>query len=416
VARALGRRIVLANIAVVAVVVLIAVTAVVALRTTRQNLEEARAIDHRLAVIDRLRTETRELQLSARRFVMTGDLEEQQRVFAIVQDMRAQRARLGPATAFKHAARLFADLDEYVAALTALMSVEDSDPIARLSAFEDDLARIRAPLAGTFDEIVSAQRMQRESLRSADTLARGAQWGVGIAGALAVLLLGFATVDMRNAGSGRDARSSLTRSRNELLAAATDLRAPLENIIAESSRLRLGQHDAMTTRGLEDIAKHASRVNAMLAELLDVSAIQTGATALRREPVDAGKLVARVIEDHVGEAEQRGIRLRYDSPLGTAVFADRERIKYVLSSLLEVSIASVRSGAELAVHVAAMEAGIRFTIIEPGPGTDSHFGHDLALHLCSRVVEAHGGRLGIQTSAISRTYWFTLPTEPALLH
>jgi signal transduction histidine kinase len=37
------------------------------------------------------------------------------------------------------------------------------------------------------------------------------------------------------------------------------------------------------------------------------------------------------------------------------------------------------------------------------------------LQQCDRIVEAHGGRLGIQSSPISRTYWFTLPAEPVLL-
>jgi hypothetical protein len=67
------------------------------------------------------------------------------------------------------------------------------------------------------------------------------------------------------------------------------------------------------------------------------------------------------------------------------------------------------------VHIAAARGDIRFAIIEPGPGIEPSADYEAVLQLCEQVIEAHGGRLGIQTSSISRTYWFALPTEPSLL-
>jgi signal transduction histidine kinase len=408
------KRLVLSHVAVVVVIVLMTGTAVVALRSTQLQVEEARRIDHRLGLLYHLRGDARELATSARRYILGGDLKEQQRVLAIVHEMKAEREQLAARSTLAKGGLLEADLDEYIASLVHAMSFDDDDPIVRLSRFEDELARIRAPLSLTFDDIMARERTRREALRSAQTLARGAQWAVLLAGLLGtVLVLGGPFGALRRRASHDT--SNLTSSRNELVAAAAELRAPLETIITESTQLRLASRDSTALRALDNIAKQASRVNGMLAELLDVSAMQTGGAPLRREPVDAAALVDCVIRDNRDAAIARGLRLRYEMQLAVTLFVDRERIRHVLDSVVQIAIAAARPGTELVLHVAAVAGGIRFAIIEPGPDVDAPATHDLALHLCSRVIEAHGGRIGIQTSAISRTYWFTLPTEPAIL-
>jgi signal transduction histidine kinase len=345
--RSFSRRLVLANSAVLVVIALIAVTAFVALRSTRQQLEQARKIDHRLVVVDRLRSESRELGLSARRYMLSGDLKEQQRVFAIVHEMKKERAQLDARRSLAKGGELEADLDQYIASLTNAMSFDDDDPIVRLSRFEDELARIRSPLSSTFDAIISRERSRREDLRSAHSLARSAQWGVLIASSLGALLL-------------------------------------------------IG--------GSLSVLRRLS---------VSTGTMATGSRSLQREALDAAALLDRAVRDHRDAALQRGIRLRYEAQLAISVFADRERIQHVLDSLLQTAIAAARSSSELVVHVARFDSGIRFAIIEPGPYAVAD--DEIDLQLSRRVVEAHGGRIGIQTSAVSRTFWLTLPTEPTLL-
>jgi signal transduction histidine kinase len=282
--------------------------------------------------------------------VLSGDLEEQQRVLAIVHDMRAQRAHLGARTTLAKGAELEADLDEYIASLTNAMSFDDADAVVRLSRFEDELARIRAPLSTTFDDILSRERTRRGNLRSAHSLAQLGQWGVAIGCVLGMMLV-------------------------------------LSSVIA-------------VTRWLATSS---------------ASAITPGAAPLHRERIDAAALVDRAVKNHRDDAHGRGVRLRYEAQLSITLFADRERIKHVVDSMLEMAVAEAQPASELVVHVASAETGVRFAIIEPGPGAETATNHDYALQLCSRIIEAHGGRLGIQSSSISRTYWFTLPSEPSML-
>lgn len=408
--RAFRTRFLLVIATVIGVIALMTATSVLALRTTKHQLEEAKRIDHRLIAIDRLRAQARELGLSARRFVLTGDQKEQQRVLAIIHDMNRHRKQLGLRAAVEKGGVLEADLDEYIAALVNTMSFDDDDPIVKISHFEDELARIRAPIQMTFDEVVAGEHERRESLRSARTIARAAQWGLGAAGALTIVIVAGLGIGVLRRARSQDIEQ-IARSREELVAASSLLRSPLEAVIAEASKLRLMMAHSGQLRAVETIGRNASRVNGLLAELLDVTALQTGATSLRPEAIDAAVLLDRVVKDHRDEAHARGVRLRYEAQLAIGAFADRERIRHVLDTLVDVALVGTQPGAELVVHVGSTGDEVRFAVIEAGTRFDESASEsELPIRLCSRVVEAHGGRLGIQASAIGRTYWFTLPT------
>jgi len=185
----LRKRLVLGTSTIVLVILLSAVTAFVALRSTRNQLRQSRDIDHRLALLDRLRGQTRELGLSTRRYMISLDLKEKLRVTAIADEMKRDREALDARHTIAMGPVLEADIDQYVVALLALMSDYEDEPIARLMHFEDELVRIHAPLSTTFDAIIAVQRSRRDELRSAQTLARGAQWTVSIASLLGVLLV-----------------------------------------------------------------------------------------------------------------------------------------------------------------------------------------------------------------------------------
>ena len=95
--------------------------------------------------------------------------------------------------------------------------------------------------------------------------------------------------------------------------------------------------------------------------------------------------------------------------------ADRERVREVVENILDTAILDSRPSSELVVHVSSAEGAIRVAVIEPGPSDSTLTSDSGSLVLSRQLIEAHGGRLGVQSSAISTTYWFTLPVEPAVL-
>jgi len=420
------KRLTVGHAAIVVVIVLSTTTALLALRATMRQTERTSEIDRRLALVDHLRSDARELARSARRYLLTGDLKEQQRVFAIESEMDGERLRLGP-----RARQLDSLLDNYVAAVVRNMTVDRTDAGAALATFEDALIAARSPLSSTFDEIIEREHKLREASRSSQWWARGAQWTLLVAAALAVLLTvgGIIAIIRALRGEAKRTRTAeavaerAANARKELLAASNELRAPLSTIKAEAAMLRDAARDEQL-RSLSTITSAASQLDNMLRQLLDVTAIQAGTVTLRREPCDVATLVDRAIKQHREQAHERGIRLRFEAQLAMSVSADRQRIVHVLATLLGVAIRTARIGAELVLSATPCDDGVRFAIIDAGvsvampemfqPAVGA-VPDDLALQLTQRVVEAHGGRMGIDTATAGRTYWFTLPTEPSVL-
>jgi signal transduction histidine kinase len=353
--------------------------------------------------------------------LLTGDLKEQQRVFAIADEMDRERARLTVDTK-----ALQNEVDNYVSTLVHDMSVDRTEPGVALTRFEDDLMRVRTPLNLAFDQIVSHERGLLDASRSSQRLARGAQWALAIAAVLGVLLtigstLAVAYLIRRHSERTRAAETVAERastSRKDLLAASTDLSAPLQKIMSEAAQLRAATTNEQQSRILTSIASSASRVDRFLRQLLDVTAVEAGTMALRQERCDVAALVDRAIERQRESAYERGIRLQFEVRLSLTVSADPERIGEVLTSLLAHAVTSTRIGATIVVTAVPSEDGVRFAVTDGGVSVQPAVAaptNDLALHLAQRVIEAHGGRLGIDAATAGRTYWFTLPTEPRVL-
>lgn len=176
------------------VIALAAATALVALRATEQQVRDTRQIDHRLTVLHDLRADTRELGLSARRYILSGDRKERLRIQAIVAATYPERQKIRTGSQISEVERA---IDEYAAALSNVLEINDENPILRLSRFEDELARIRGPLSMAFDEALSRDRARQHAVgtpRPFTSLARSmimlaAALGVGLALAVLVLVL-----------------------------------------------------------------------------------------------------------------------------------------------------------------------------------------------------------------------------------
>jgi hypothetical protein len=209
------RRLVAAQIAVMVVIALAGTTAIVALRGTTRRVIEARQIDHQLVLLHRLRADARELGLSARRFILIGDLKEKLRIQAIEADMAARRHEVIPLSTLTNADVLDRALDDYIASLDKVLEVSSDDTVQRLQHFETELVRIRAPLAMAFEDVISRERAARGDLRSADRLVTIAQWAVGAACGLGLLLSLGASIALRRRARPIYAAAALAAPRGD---------------------------------------------------------------------------------------------------------------------------------------------------------------------------------------------------------
>ncbi len=174
-----------------------------------------------------------------------------------------------------------------------------------------------------------------------------------------------------------EARRRTERSHAELIATvAHELRSPLTSVkgftatlLAKWERFTDDQKRLM----LETVDADADRVTRLIAELLDISRIDSGRLEVRRQPVDIGAAVGRHIQAYVasGQPADRFL-LRLSQPL-PALWADPDKIDQVLSNLLENAVRHGEGTVTIDITATASpregeDAGTSVTVSDEGPG------------------------------------------------
>jgi signal transduction histidine kinase len=204
-----------------------------------------------------------------------------------------------------------------------------------------------------------------------------------------------------------------------------DLRTPMTRLrgIAEAA---LASNDPVVLReALADCLEESERMVEMLNTLMDISEAETGTMALRLEPVDLTGLIRQTFELYEDLAEERGVRLETPSADSLIVSVDRNRIRQVLANLVDnalkytpeggrVEVAAERDGSEAVVIVSDTGVGIPpdelpriWDRLYRGDKSRSTRGLGLGLSLVKAIVEAHRGRVEVQSTPAEGTR-FTL--------
>lgn len=196
-----------------------------------------------------------------------------------------------------------------------------------------------------------------------------------------------------------------------------DLRAPLNAILGYSELLQM----KLSPGGLEREAKHAAAIarsarqmNAMIQDLLDSTRLDAGGLEMRREPTDLTRLVADVIQGVGSPADRQRIRVQVpEAPC--PVSADRERLDRVLLNLLTNALKYSPPEAPVLVRLEPRDGEMIVSVIDRGVGVPpeemAHLfgrfyrattgtktgGLGLGLYISRLIVEAHGGRIWVES-------------------
>jgi signal transduction histidine kinase len=223
-----------------------------------------------------------------------------------------------------------------------------------------------------------------------------------------------AAIAIRNAARLSAASDTLQRREDILSIVAHDLRNPLNTI---SMTLALLRQDAPPRDApqLDRIGRAMHRMNRLVGDLLDASALDEGrlrvtlrpefAAGIAREAADAAALVARApasrIEHDLLEPDVR-------------VSADRDRLIQVLSAVLANALKFSPEGATVRLAVSRQgDAGV-FVVADRGQGIDpahleriferhykenpaSRDGTGLGLFIARGIVEEHRGTIRIES-------------------
>ena len=226
-----------------------------------------------------------------------------------------------------------------------------------------------------------------------------------------------------------------TRARDEMLSVvAHDLRNPLNTIVMSASSLLelLPATPPLLRRNAEILRRAADRMNRLIQDLLEVRRIETARLVVEPREVAVSALVDEAMEMLRPLATAASTQLTADVPAELPrVLADAGRILQVLSNLVGNAIKFTPAGGSITVSAARAGDEIRLAIADTGPGIAADqlphvFGRfwqanrgdrrgiGLGLAIAKGIVEAHGGRIWVESQVGSGSrFYFTLPIGAA---
>ncbi len=189
---------------------------------------------------------------------------------------------------------------------------------------------------------------------------------------------------------------------------------------------------------LNVINDNATRMLYMVDDLLDITKIELGDVSLQIETVSLNELIKIHINEYVHVAGKKNIELKIMIPNEVLICnCDPIKIGQVISNFIDNAIKYSNSGTIINVigknHTSMVWVGIR----DEGPGIKSEerehlftgFGHTkisskptagekttgLGLAICKKIIETHGGQIGVDTTLEhGSTFWFSLPLDGTL--
>ncbi len=220
--------------------------------------------------------------------------------------------------------------------------------------------------------------------------------------------------------------------KNELLGmAAHDIRAPLA-IISNAADMLL-KKDLKPDRQsslLDMIGRSSKDMLALLDDLLDVSAIESGQVEIETEQVDLADLLGTQLEYYQIAAEKKSMGFMSDLPTTAQCAVDPKRIKQVIDNLLSNAIKYSPLSSEIVVTLKDQSDSWLISVKDQGPGIEKEdvsklFGtfqklnskttageksSGLGLAICKRLVEAHKGDIGYRDNeAGGSCFYISLP-------
>ncbi len=224
-----------------------------------------------------------------------------------------------------------------------------------------------------------------------------------------------------------------------------ELRTPLSALCGYAETLMEGVEDAETRqRFLGIIERQARRLSRLLDDLISLSALERGFTALKMEALAPRRTLAEAVDLMQEQAQRQGVALAMKCPEGLPeIAADRDRVQQVMLNLIDNAIKYTPRGGSVTVESRAASdgadgdahPGVELVVADTGDGipvtdiprlTERFYrvdrarsrelgGTGLGLAIVKHIVQLHHGRLKIESrlrEGTTVTVWLPIVQAP----
>ena len=219
--------------------------------------------------------------------------------------------------------------------------------------------------------------------------------------------------------------------KNSSILLAHELRNPIQPILGLSDVLQhsdtflesnVNGKAKQEKEMIDIIARNARRLQRLTEDILDVTRIEGRTLKLNKQNFVLVKIIREIVEDYTTDVRNSNrnitIFLSSSSELESAdILADQNRIKQVLSNLLDNAIKFTEEGTiTITAEIDNSYDHITVRVIDTGRGIDSEIvpklftkfttrseqGTGLGLYICKGIIEAHSGKIWAKNNSAEK--------------